>query len=100
MLSVKTQVKAESIAIALSQIVGSKPIITYYSDHAEINFTPEQRIKLRSYLDMKLKSTGEDNDLKINFEPVLIPILFKKVAPYIIGLIAIGYITGKTSKKR
>lgn len=96
MISAITQAKAQSISFGLSQILGSNPIVTYKDEYAEISFTPEQKTILQRYINRKLTDTsGKKSDIQINFEPVIYPILIKKVLPYAIGLIAIGFITGK-----
>lgn len=98
MVSAKTQLKAETLAILLSQIAGSKPKVEYSETQAIISFDSSQKEKLKKYLDLQLQDTTGESDVKINFEPVVFPILIKKIWPYVAGLFLIGYVSGKIKK--
>jgi len=82
--------KANAYALAIKQITGELPVIVYYEDRAEINFTKRQANIIRSMLTSK-----KPPDVKINLMPVLIPLIAKKVIIYTLATLAAGYIVGK-----
>jgi hypothetical protein len=49
---------------------------------------------LRKLLDKNMSDKGE-SDVHIDLLPVVAPVLLKKVAPYALGLLAVGFLAGK-----
>jgi|WetSurMetagenome_2_1015567.scaffolds.fasta_scaffold06083_7 hypothetical protein len=93
-VSTTTSLKTEAIAAALSTILGSSPVTSYSNGKGKITFTSDQSKKFQTMIDsVKLKSGA--TDINIDFLPVVMPVVLKKTVPYILGLVAIGYVLGK-----
>jgi len=91
-----TVAKTQAISLALNSIVGSSPTVEYTDTYGKISFTPDQVSKLQSMM----QSTGsEADDVQIDFLPVILPVLVKKALPYVLGLLALGIIIGRKSKR-
>jgi hypothetical protein len=90
--ALETRLKAEGIALAIQTATGKTPVVRYYPDnHAEIFFNAADVKFLQAYTE-KLLSAKAKTDIRLNAMPVLIPSLLKRAAPYLIGLIALGYL--------
>jgi hypothetical protein len=94
MSSTAITIKTEAIAAALSTILGSAPVTSYSDGKGKITFTTDQSKKFQTLIDSAKIKTGA-TDLNIDFMPVVMPVVLKKVIPYALGLIAVGYIIGK-----
>lgn len=82
--------KANLYSLAIKKLTGEEPIIIYYKDRAQINFTKSQAIKIQ-----KMLTSKETPDVKINLFPVILPIIAKKVLLYTAITLISGYIVGK-----
>lgn len=94
------QVKAESIRKTLATVTGFEPVIVYQDNKAFIMWKKEDipalQRKLNSVLSVKRKPSQSDTVIK--FEPVLYPVIIKKILPYAVALGAAGFILGRVIK--
>ncbi len=90
MADAPTVLKAQLYGAAIKQITGENPVILYYKDRAQINFTRSQAHKIQTMLQSKTVP-----QVKINLMPVLLPLIAKKVVIYTIATLAAGFIIGK-----
>lgn len=88
--------KAESIVFAIEKITGTRPYIQYSPQGADIYFSDSQIKAIRPVLTALLekKPTPGDN-INIHAAPIVAPIILKKVWPFALGLVALGYVLGK-----
>ena len=88
--------QAEGINLAIEKLTGEKAYIQYSPSGADLYFTPDQVQRARPFFTaiLEKKPSGTDN-INIHAEPIVAPIILKKAAPYIIGLVIVGYILGK-----
>ena len=95
----QTRLQAEGLVAAIYTVTGIKPQARYYTDgHAEIFFADQDVKKLRDYVDKLLSTKPKKTaatDVRVHALPILVPPVAKRALPYIIGLIALGYILGK-----
>lgn len=93
-MNVVTRLKAEGIALALEKLTGQEPIIqdneTYYS----LYWTNAQQAEILETLNEKFASGGE-SEIRVEWFPVVRPVVIKKALPYAIGIFAAGFIIGK-----
>lgn len=90
MAEAPTVLKAQLYGAAIKQITGENPVILYYKDRAQINFTKSQALKIQTMLQSKTVP-----QVKINLMPVLLPLIAKKVVIYTVATLAAGFIIGK-----
>jgi hypothetical protein len=90
MADTPTVLKAQMYALAIQRITGEKPVIIYYEDRAEINFTKSQAEKIRAMMVSK-----KPPDVKINLMPVLFPLILQKAIIYTLVTLITGIIIGK-----
>jgi hypothetical protein len=90
--------KTEAVAFAFQKAIGTRPVVTYPAgkNYGEIKFTFDQKKLLQKLLDKNMSEKGQ-SDIHIDLLPVVAPVLLRKIAPYAIGLLAIGFLTGKLS---
>lgn len=88
--------QAEGINMAIEKLTGEKAYIQYSPGGADLYFTPQQIQRARPFLSaiLEKKPSGKDN-INIHAAPIVAPIILKKAAPLIIGLVAFGFILGK-----
>jgi len=96
MAGITTSLKAEGVALALSQVLGSRPLINYLQDGtAQIIFTESQAQQIRGMMTNFIKPSGKKDDLDIQFLPVVLPLVLQIGIPVMACLVAIGYFIGK-----
>ena len=91
-----TMLKAEAVALAIEKLTGEKPYISYAPAGTDLYFTPAQVEKIKPVLTALIdkKPTPADR-INIHAAPIVAPIILKKAAPFIVGLVALGYVLGK-----
>jgi hypothetical protein len=88
MANIKTVTAAESYAIAIQTITGVKPVIIYTDDKAILQFTHDQLPVVQAWFESELSKKSKPSNIDIQFLPVVLPVLLKKYAPYILLSIA------------
>jgi len=92
--SLTTRLQAEALAFAIETATQEKPYVSYFADgHAELYFDKEQIPRLQSFVNTLIKKAP--GNVRINFAPVLIPVILKKILPVMLLLLAGGYLVGK-----
>jgi hypothetical protein len=98
--SLETVGKTSAIALALEKIAGGLPLTQYTDTQGIISFTPEQAENIRNYIRSKSKATGQPPDVKINFLPVVLPLVLETAVPIVGGLLLAGYILGVRKRRK
>lgn len=93
-MNVVTRLKAEGIALALETITGQQPVIVDNETYYTIYWTYAQQKEILETLNEKLTSDGE-SEIRVEWFPIVRPMVIKKALPYAIGIFAVGFIVGK-----
>jgi len=96
-MNLTTQIKAETIAAAIYTITDIKPDVIYReSERPEITFSKENGRKMKDFLFNQMK---KKSDVYINFLPIVKPVIFADILPYLVlgaaGIFIAGYCTGQ-----
>lgn len=89
----------ESIAEAriegalLSKLFGVAPSYEYNPDHVRIYYQPDRLKQVQDRVNQM--ATSGPGDVRIDWFPMIQPIVLKQALPYAIGAIALGYFLGK-----
>jgi hypothetical protein len=94
MANLQTTLKASAIQIAARELTGISPEIEQYPDHVRLFWTPENQRAMQQYIENQLKPRPA-GDVQIDVAPILLPLGVKKVLPYALGILAIGFIIGR-----
>lgn len=94
---VNIQSEAQAVSSLIKTVTGYAPTITYTNNKAYLTFNKNDIPLIQAKIDKIMNTPTSKTDLDVNlaFEPVIYPIVIKKVLPYAIGAIAIGFILGK-----
>ena len=91
--------KAEGIAYGIEKLTGYKPYIRYSTTGTDIYFSDIQIKALRpvvTSLVERPRVPGKPGEtINIHAAPIVAPIILKKVWPFALGLVALGFILGK-----
>jgi len=89
-----TELKAHGIALALEKVTGVEPIVEEKETYYSIHWLPAEQSQVLQNLSDRLPETG-DSDIRIEWFPVVRPVIIKKALPYAIGIFAAGFLIGK-----
>jgi hypothetical protein len=96
MASVQSIAKAQAVGKLLYSFTGIEPQYTYYDDYVNVFYKQSDIPAIQSKIDSLIKNnSGKKSDIQIDYLPLISNLLIKKVLPYGLGLILIGYIIGK-----
>jgi len=94
MANLQTTLKAGALQIVAEQLTGIKPDIETFPDHVRLYWTPENQRAMQYYIENQLKPRPA-GDVRIDVAPILLPLGVKKILPYALGILAIGFIIGR-----
>jgi len=95
MASLITTAKARTIAYAIQQYTGVKPRVVFLDDYAQISFAAEDQKRLSAYLLNELNKKRSPGDVRIDYRPVISPVITRKAMPYLLGAACAGLILGR-----
>lgn len=87
--------KTEAISAVIRAVTGDDPIIEDHGSYQKIAFTPSQQIKIRAYIERQLDKKPAPSDIRIDTDPIVLPIAIKKIAPFLIAALAVGFFVGR-----
>jgi hypothetical protein len=88
-----TSLKAQTIVTGISAVTGVTPEIVYNSDNtASVVFSDADSIALRAWLETQL---SKKSDVSIEFMPVALPIVLKKIGLPVLLLLGAVYLAGR-----
>jgi hypothetical protein len=91
-MSIQTVATAESYAVALNALTGTPATAKHALDYSEVYFSDPA--KTRAWIEDQLKP-GPPGAVRIDFMPVILPVVLKRAVPVALGLVALGYLLGK-----
>jgi hypothetical protein len=91
-----TQIKAQAIAYGLKSVTGYDPLISERPDGtALISFNAFDLPAIRKNIEsIALKAGTSKGDVSVALKPIFIPLALKYLLPVILGLVAIGAVSG------
>lgn len=95
MATVQTIAKAKATGLILKNLLGIEPEYQYFDNYVRLYYSNENLPKVQSRINQIAINSSKPSDVKIDFLPMVAPLAVKKVAPFAIGAIVIGYIIGK-----
>lgn len=97
MASIQSIAKAKALALALQKITGVEPSLSYETDHVLIYYQPDRLKQVQTYVEKIAASGKKPGDVRVNWMPVVTPFAVKKAVPYVLGILAVGYVLGKAT---
>lgn len=92
------ELKTQAYVLLIEQITGTAPIVKRFTTYNQIDFTAEQKVKLTAYIERQMKR--EPTDVRINVQPILNPIILKRMWVWIAGGTLLGFLGGKFIKRK
>lgn len=99
MISPTDIIKAEAIAVALGAMIGSRPAVVNVDDqYLEVRFSDAQREQFIRYLDQRVQPlySGKPQAapaVQVRWGDVLVPWSVKYLAPAILAVFAMGFLS-------
>jgi hypothetical protein len=90
-----TAAKAEAVASLIQSLTGEPPIISDMGSYQKISFSPSQQVKIRDYIERQISAKRQPTDILIDVNPVLVPLAVKKLAPFLVASLALGFLLGR-----
>ncbi len=96
MANIQAITKAKSIGEILKAFTGIEPEYIYYDDYVSIYYKKSDIPIIHEKINKAIQSTsGKKSDIKIDYLPLISPLIIKKVMPFAIALLVTGYLLGK-----
>jgi len=89
---------ARGLALALSPIAGGSPKVTDFSDHSEIEFTPEQEERLAEWILTQLRA--EPGPVRVASGSVALKVVTRQYWPWFAGAVGVGALVGYSLSRR
>lgn len=96
MATVQTIAKAQGTGLLLEQLFGVPVSYEYNPDHVRVYYQPDRLKQVQGKV--QTMASGGPGDVRIEWFPMVSPVVLKTAAPYAIGLIAAGFILGRLMK--
>ena len=91
-MSIQTVATAEGYAAALYALTGTPATAKHAANYSEVYFSDPARA--RAWVEEQLKP-GDPGTVRVDFLPVVLPVVLKRAVPVALGLLALGYLLGK-----
>jgi hypothetical protein len=90
-------IKAQAIAQAIGKATGMTPDVIDNGDYSSITFTREQVKFFQNYLNNQIKRVKSipPGSIRIDAAPVVLPVVLKQAAPYVLGSLLVAYLLGR-----
>lgn len=95
MATVQSIAKAKGTGLILKNLLGVEPQYDYQVDHVKLYYTGNSLNQVRERINQIAVSSQRPGDVRIDFVPMVAPLVIKKVFPFAIGAIITGYLLGK-----
>lgn len=93
MASLESVGKAKTVALLLEQAFGVPVTIEYGEKYSRLYYQPDRLLQMQKKVE-KMASTAP-GDLRIDWLPVIQPYAVKRAAPYVLGVLALGFLLGR-----
>jgi hypothetical protein len=91
-MSLQSIATAEAYAAAIYQLTGTPATVVHKKDYSEVSFSNPRATQ--EWIENQLKP-GDPGDVRLNFLPVVTPVILKRVVPAALAVLAVGYLIGK-----
>lgn len=95
MATVQTIAKAKATGLILKNLLGVEPEYDYQENYVRLYYTGNNLNQVRERVNEIAATSKKPSDVRIDFIPFVAPVGIKKVLPYALGAVALGYIIGK-----
>lgn len=85
--------RAGMIAAALRGITGIEARVVGKPQYAAIQWGPSEAAALRGWVERQ--TSKAPGDIRVEYMPALTPLMVRKAIPWVIGVLAVGYLAGK-----
>ncbi len=96
MAAIQSISKAQGIGFLLEQLFGVPVSYDYNPDHVRVYYQPDRLKQVHGKV--SAMATGGPGDVRIDWFPMVSPVVFKTAAPYAVGLMAAGFLLGRLMK--
>jgi hypothetical protein len=86
--------KAEALALALKQVTGEKPYVQNMGEYIRIYWMDAQLPAVQKSI-TEMIDKKEPGDIRLEWMSPVTPVVIKKIIPYALALVGIGYFLGK-----
>jgi hypothetical protein len=93
MAAVQVIAKAQGSGLLLEQLFNVPVSYDYQPDHVRVYYQPDHLKQVQARI--ATMAAGGPGDVRIDWFPMVTPIMLKQAAPYAIGLLAAGFLIGK-----
>jgi hypothetical protein len=93
MASVQTIAKAQGSGLLLEQLFGIPVSYDYQPNHVRVYYQPDRLKQVQGRV--ATMAAGGPGDVRIDWFPMVTPVVLKQAAPYAVGLLAAGFLIGK-----
>ncbi len=95
MASLQTIAKAKTTGLILKNLLGVEPDYQYFDNYVRLYYSKENLPKVQERINQIAINSSKPSDVKIDFLPIVAPAAVKKVLPYALGAVALGFVLGK-----
>jgi len=95
MATIQNIAKAKTTGLILKNLLGVEPEYQYYNDHVRLWYPKESLPAVHEKINTIAVNSEKPSDVRIDLVPMFAPIGIKKVLPYALGAVAVGYVLGK-----
>lgn len=93
MAAVQSITKAKGTGFLLEQLFGVPVAYDYNPDHVRVYYEPDRLKQVQGKV--ATMAAGGPGDVRIDWFPMVSPVVMKQAAPYAIGLLVAGIVIGK-----
>lgn len=105
MALLSAELQAKAFQTGLNLLVPGKAVILQQPGGYVVRPDAKQTVAIRDFLDRKVNraptgkkgTPGGEPSVKLDLSEAYMPVVIKKVAPFAIGLVALGYLIGKAT---
>lgn len=95
MASIQSIAKAQAYGLGLQTVTGVEPQYDYQAKFTRVYYDASHLPAARKSIAKMIAAPTGDDDIKIDWLPLIAPTAAKAVVPAAIGLLLIGYLVGK-----
>lgn len=94
-MNLLTAAKSEAVAALIRAVTGEDAIIQDMGTYQKISFSPSQQVRIRDYIERQISAKRQPSDILVDVNPILLPIAIKRLAPFLIASLALGFLIGR-----
>lgn len=93
MATIQNIAKAKGTGLLLEQLFGVEPSYQSFPEYVRVYYQPDRLKEVQKRVETMSRSAP--GGVRLDWFPVITPFAVKKAAPYIVGLLVVGYLLGK-----